>query len=73
MKYRPTSETGRATYNKLQFADIERSTIIDSVNDDLAALHRRMNDALAKVQTSDSESELGALLCTLRSRIYGLG
>ena len=73
VKYRPTSETGRATYNKLQFADIERSTIIDSVNDDLAALHRRMNDALANVQASDSESELGALLCTLRSRIYRLG
>ncbi|MBU9172469.1 HNH endonuclease [Burkholderia gladioli] len=73
VKYRPVSEAGRQTYAKLQFADIERSTIIDSVNDDLAALHRRMNDLLAKAQSDDSQSELVELLGKLKSKIYRLG
>ena len=73
VKYRPVSEAGQRTYEKLQFADIERSTIIDSVNDDLAALHRRMNDLLAKAQSDDSQSELAALLGKLKSNIYSLG
>ncbi|OIT12641.1 hypothetical protein BL243_23120 [Ralstonia solanacearum] len=70
VKYRPLSEAGKKTYEKLQFADIERSAIIDSVNDDLAALHRRMNDLLAKVQSDDSQKDLARLLGRLKSKIY---
>ncbi|KWA78305.1 hypothetical protein WL30_02675 [Burkholderia ubonensis] len=73
IKYRPTSKAGKQTYEKLQFTDIERSTIIDSVNDDLAALHRRMNDLLASAQSGDSHTELVALLGQLKSNIYRLG
>ncbi|MDB0529624.1 HNH endonuclease [Ralstonia solanacearum] len=73
VKYRPISEEGKQTYAKLQFADIERSTIIDSVNDDLAALHRRMNDLLAKVQGDDSQSDLALLFGKLKSKIYRIG
>jgi len=73
IKYRPTSKAGTQTYTKLQFAEIERSTIIDSVNDDLAALHRRMNDVLARAQNRDSQTELATLLSRLKSNIYRLG
>ncbi|MFS8977576.1 hypothetical protein PO002_24205 [Cupriavidus necator] len=73
VKYNPTSNPGTETYEKLQFADIERSTIIDSVNGELAALHRRMNDILADAQGDDSKTELVALLGKLKSSIYRLG
>ncbi|ANH75543.1 hypothetical protein ACS15_4415 [Ralstonia insidiosa] len=70
VKYRPISAEGTQTYAKLQFEDIERSTIMDSVNDDLAALHRRMNDLLAKVQSDDSQKDVARLLGKLKSKIY---
>ncbi|MBX3911370.1 HNH endonuclease [Burkholderia cepacia] len=73
IKYRPTSEAGKHTYEKLQFTEIERSTIIDSVNDDFASLHRRLNGLLAKVQKDDSQTELAELIIRLKSSIYSLG
>ncbi|MHA6160175.1 HNH endonuclease [Pseudomonas sichuanensis] len=70
VKYMPLTPPGTQTYDLLEFAMIERSTIIDSINQDLAALHRKINDFVASADGVEQKSEMSDLLLRLKQNIY---
>ncbi|RKP52130.1 HNH endonuclease [Trinickia fusca] len=72
VKYTPRDAAGTSTYKALQFEEIERSTIVDSMNPSLADLHRRINDVLLDRADNPAHAELVTLLGKLKSNIYRL-
>lgn len=72
VKYLPQNDIGKQTWTLLQFSDIERATLIDSMNAELASLHDRVNEFLRERDPSDTEDQVAILLRKLKSAMYQL-
>jgi hypothetical protein len=69
-KYLPQDEKGKVTYKRLSFEEIERATMIDSMNELVSRLHMRIDRILGSASENDSSSGLASLLVELKSAIY---
>ncbi|MDM7948284.1 hypothetical protein [Hydrogenophaga sp.] len=72
VKYMPQHPLGKETWTRLRFSEIERVTLIDSMNAEMASLHDRMNDFLLDRDPSDEGDEVATLLRKLQSSMYRL-
>lgn len=70
IKYLPKDDAGLATWEKLNFAEIERATLIDSLNPRIERLHQRINQAACEKLGDAEGGELVELLYQLKGKIY---
>lgn len=69
-KYTTVSPLGVATYELLQFDEIERSIAINSLDSIAARLNDRMTRALSAGMATPDAGELVSLLSSLQSAVY---
>ncbi len=72
VKYLPQHPIGEHTWTSLRFSEIERATLIDSMNAEMACLHARVNDFLLDRDPSDEDDQIATLLRKLQSAMYRL-
>ena len=72
VKYLPQHPLGQETWTKLKFSEIERATLVDSMNAEMATLHNRVNHFLLDRDPSDEDDKLADLLRKLQGSIYRL-
>lgn len=70
VKYLPQHPLGEETWTRLRFSEIERATLIDSMNVEMASLHDRVNAFLLDRDPSDEDDEVAILLRKLQSAMY---
>lgn len=73
VKYLPQNPLGEQTWTLLKFAEIERATLIDSMNAEMANLHDRVNEFLLDRDPSDEDDQIATLLRKMQSAMYRLG
>lgn len=72
VKYLPQNPLGEQTRTILRFSEIERATLMDSMNAEMAGLHDRVNEFLLDRDPSDEDDQIATLLRMLQSAIYRL-
>lgn len=73
VKYIPQHPLGQQTWTRLKFSEIERATLIDSMNAEMSSLHDRVNDFLLHRDPLDEDDQVATLLRKLQSAMYRLG
>ena len=71
-KYLQHSALGKATYNTLEFKELERAIAIDGLDGRAAALHARLTRVMDRGMAAEGGQPLAELLSLLKSSIYAV-
>lgn len=69
LKYKPISENGARTYEKLKFKELEHIELLGSLNETIGSLCDRIDERLLDLSSSDDTLELAAFLQNMKFKL----